>query len=612
VPDAPPPPPAPAGARKIGEELRAILRRQRQVWHLVARRDKIALAGAVGVMAVASLADNGIAVLLGTFFEWVKNLQAPPETLFRRALLYLSILAGLYLVKESLQLGRRYLVHGTCTRIERDAMIKLVSHLLMVDLTALARDRVGSLHGRITRAVEGYVKFLRVSFTDFLPATLTACFAFVLALLQDYRVGLVMVAVIPSSVAITFWQLRSQKGIRLELLRTKEAMDGTVVEQLTGLEYIRAANTHTREAARVAAVAEARRGKELGHHTAMGWFDWAKSLNEGLFHIFVLGLAVYLAATDRMPFGKVITFSMLFLNVMRPLREVHRILDDAYESSLQVDVLLQMLGQPVDRSFGTVTVRRPDMHGDAPAIVISDLHVHYRAADGYVRHALRGVSTTIRRGETIGAAGPSGSGKSTWLRALMRLIHPSGGVVMIGGVPIDGVSREDIASLVGYVSQVPFVFSGTVAENIAYGTADAGEDDVRRAAEMACIHDEIMAMPLGYQTMLNERGGNLSGGQRQRIALARLFLRNPPILILDEATSALDNISERKVQAAIARARAERTVILVAHRLSTLRDADRILVFEDGRIVEEGPYEELVARGGVFCELVRSGEAATA
>jgi ATP-binding cassette subfamily B protein len=160
--------------------------------------------------------------------------------------------------------------------------------------------------------------------------------------------------------------------------------------------------------------------------------------------------------------------------------------------------------------------------------------------------------------------------------------------------------------LVGYVGQNPFVFAGTVATNIAYGCEDATPEKIRRAAEMACIHDEIMMMSGGYKARVAERGQNLSGGQRQRIALARIFLKNPPILILDEGTSALDNISERFVQQAITAARTDRTVILVAHRLTTLIDTDRILVFDDGRIVETGSYTELVRRDGVFAELVRS------
>jgi ATP-binding cassette subfamily B protein len=172
----------------------------------------------------------------------------------------------------------------------------------------------------------------------------------------------------------------------------------------------------------------------------------------------------------------------------------------------------------------------------------------------------------------------------------MRLTHPARGKVRLGGLDLEEVTREMIGDLVGYVGQSTFVFAGTVAENIAYGVKGATAEDVRRAAEMACIHDEILAMPSGYDAPVSERGQNLSGSQRQRLALARLFLRNPPILILDEGTSALDNISERKVQTALAAAWEDRTVILVAHRLTTLLDADRNLVFDNGKIVETGTY----------------------
>jgi ATP-binding cassette subfamily B protein len=216
------------------------------------------------------------------------------------------------------------------------------------------------------------------------------------------------------------------------------------------------------------------------------------------------------------------------------------------------------------------------------------------------------VSVTIRHGETIGVAGRSGCGKSTWLRVLMRLTHPCSGNAWLGGVPIASIGREAIGDLIGYVGQNPFIFAGTIAENIAYGREAATEVEIRRAAKMACIHDEILDMPGGYGAHVAERGQNLSGGQRQRIALARVFLKNPPILILDEGTSALDNINERRVQQAINAARADRTVILVAHRLSTLLDTDRILVFDEGRIVESGTYDELVRQGGVFTELVHS------
>jgi ATP-binding cassette subfamily B protein len=241
-------------------------------------------------------------------------------------------------------------------------------------------------------------------------------------------------------------------------------------------------------------------------------------------------------------------------------------------------------------------------------VVFEDVRVDYRTVEGGQRRALQGVSLMIQHGETLGVAGRSGGGKSTWLRVLLRLTHPCGGRAWLGGVPLESVSRESIGRLVGYVGQSPFVFAGTIAENIAYGGDPVSAVEIEQAARMACLHEDILAMPGGYQARVAERGQNLSGGQRQRIALARVFLKNPPILVLDEGTSALDTISERSIRGAIEAARADRTIILVAHRLSTLWQADRVAVFQDGRVVEVGNYRDLVRRGGVLAELVRSAE----
>jgi ATP-binding cassette subfamily B protein len=438
---------------------------------------------------------------------------------------------------------------------------------------------------------------------------LTASFALIAGIQQEWRVGLVMLAVVPVSILITLWQVSSQKGIRASLLHAKEQLDGTVVEQLGGLEYIRAANTYPLEVARVQSAAESRSDRELKHGFAMARFDWMKAVNEGLFHVIIIGYAIVLAAYGQIPFGKVLTFSILFLNIMRPLKEVHRILDETYDSSIQVSMLLNMLDQPLDQSYGVVTMRAPRLDGSLPLLECQNLVVEYSTPDGAKRRVLDGLTMKILQGQTIGIAGRSGSGKSTWLRCVLRLIHPASGEVLVGGVPIGVLSREDIGKSIGYVSQVPFVFSGTVAENIGYGCGSITRAQIEEAARQAHIHEEILQMPHGYDTSLTERGGNLSGGQRQRIALARMFLKNPPVLILDEGTSALDNISERRVRAAIDNARQSHTVIMVAHRLSTLNQTDCIFVFDQGRIAEQGSYDELVDGNGVFAELVRSAEA---
>jgi len=600
--------PQKAKASPLLGDLAVVWARRKQIWRLLTRADKLGFLSSLLIMAAIAFVENQIPLLLGKFFDDVTNAAARPQEMRSFVWRALLILTALYLGKESLQLARRWLVTRTNTRIEAGMTVRLVAHLLKIDLGALARERVGSLHGRISRSVEGFVKFVRVTSSDLMPAIFTAVFALVAAIQQEWRVGLVMLAVVPVSIVITLWQVRSQRGIREALLRAKEGLDGTMVEQLSGLEYIRAANTYASEVGRTATAAEARTKRDLKHHLAMGRFDWLKAVNEGLFHAGIIGFAVVLAAYHQIPFGKVLTFSILFNNVMRPLKDVHRILDEIYDSSIQVSILLEMLDQPLDKSYGTVTQRAPVLDGSIPLLECQNLTADYTTPDGQSRRILNGLTLQIRQGQTIGIAGRSGSGKSTWLRCVLRLIHPSEGDVLVGGVPIRVLSREDIGKSIGYVSQVPFVFSGTVADNISYGCGQTTRDQIENAAKQAHIHDEILQMPQGYDTMLTERGGNLSGGQRQRIALARMFLKHPPILILDEGTSALDNISERKVREAIENARQNHTVIMVAHRLTTLNESDCIFVFDQGKVVEQGKFDDLVKKNGVFAELFRSAE----
>ena len=595
----------------IAAEVGLMLRRGREVWRLVPRKHKWALAGAAVVMAFTSGCSTALALFLGQLVDGVQrgSLEGQPrEALYHLAAWYLGLIGAAYLLREILNVLRRFLVTSTCTRINRDMSLELMSHTMSVSLGTLQREKVGTLHGKIFRNVDGLVRFLRLNFMEFIPALFTGLFALVATVVKEPMLGLVMVGVIPITIILTIRQLLSQKEVRLQLMRSCEEIDGAVVEQLGGIEYVRAADTKQLEMNRLSKATEKRRAMEVRHHFQMSLFGGAKALNEGLVHILVLGVAIYLAVQGRITFGDVLTFSILYLNVMTPLGEIHRVLDEGHESSLQVGELLEMLAEPIDPSFATTTVQVPCLKPGEPAIVIDDLHVEYSTPDEKHPQTLHDVTLTIRHGETIGIAGRSGGGKSTLLRVLLRLVHPCSGRVLVGAMPLETVSRGAIGKLFGYVSQSPFVFAGTITENIAYGNENPSSDAIRRAAEMAHLHEEILLMPGGYQAAITERGQNLSGGQRQRLAIARILLKQPPILILDEATSALDNISEREVQLALGLTSADRTTILVAHRLSTLRDADRIFVFDEGRIVEVGNFDHLVAAGGVFTELFMSAE----
>jgi ATP-binding cassette subfamily B protein len=591
-------------------ELRAVLRQGRVIWSLIPFGLKLGLGGGAILMALGSACSTAIPVLIGLLVDGVQRDAAHLRhaTFFEIAGQYLSLIAGALLLREVMNVGRRYLIENTCARTERSLTTELVRHLLQVDLATLSRYRVGALDNRISRSVEGVIRFLRLAFIDFLPALLTGAFAISAAVWKKPILGLVMAAVIPISLLLTRRQLVSQKGVRLRLMRLGEEMDGTIVEQLGGVEYIRAAHTEGMEGRRLDRVAMERCNLAVRHHFVMSLFGCSKALNEGLSHVVVLAFAAYYASRGAISIGDILSLSLLFMGVMAPLNEIHRVIDEGHESSLRTRDFLRMLEEPVDSSYQVSAPVRPRLVAGRPAIVLRNVRVDHASFRGEAVRALDDVSFEVKYGETVGIVGRSGSGKSTCARVLLNLVHPNEGEVLIGGVPLEGISREVLAHLFGYVSQRPFVFAGTVEENIAYGPskASASEEDIRRVAAIANIHDEIAQMPRGYQAQLAEHGRNLSGGQCQRLALARTLLHEPPILIFDEATSALDNISERNVQQELDLKRADRTILLIAHRLSTLRNTDRILVFDGGHIVETGSFRDLLKAGGLFSELARS------
>lgn len=593
-------------------ELKSIAAVARSAWSLVPRPHRIALGSASLIMAVTSAGNVCGAVLLGVLVDRVNanmgNEQSPGQShdWYGAVGRIFIALGAIYLAREALNVLRRLIVENSCTRLNCNLQKEMVARVMKLDMQWLGSEKLGSLHGRIFRSIDGLIHFVRLMFLDCLPAFLTGIFALGTAVYRQPMLGSIMLGVIPLSFLLTMRQLNSQKGVRLKLMRDCELIDGIVVEQLSGVEYIRVANTLQRESNRLGSAMEFRRTREWWHHVQMAIYGSAKALNEGAFHILVLVCATYLALNGHIRAGEVLTFSVLFLNVMAPLNEIHRVIDEGHESSLRIADYLELLNTPIDQSFAVESnVKELDTPTD-PLIEFDDVSANYCSASGESRQTLCGLTMSIYAGETIGVAGHSGSGKTTWIKLLLRLMHANEGTIRIAGVDLADIDREALAKMFGYVGQTPFIFSGSIAENIAYGCENASIEDIQQAASMANLHDDIMEIPGGYDALVAERGGNLSGGQRQRLAIARALLQQHPVLILDEATSALDNISERHIHSELCLGTGKRTTILIAHRLSTLRDCNRIFVFEHGRIAEVGSYNELVEGDGQFAALVKS------
>ena len=302
----------------------------------------------------------------------------------------------------------------------------------------------------------------------------------------------------------------------------------------------------------------------------------------------------------------VATYSVLVFITQRllwPLTAIGRTLDEYQRSMASTQRVLDLIDTPVLIQGGTVPVDPQRLRGE----------IRFEAVDfAYAGRSalLQGFDLTVQAGSTLGIVGATGSGKSTVVKLLLRLYERDGGRICLDGVPIDTLQLQDLRRCIALVSQDVYLFHGTVAENIAYGVADPDPVAIEQAARLAEAAGFIDALPQGYDTLVGERGQRLSGGQRQRIALARAILKDAPVLVLDEATAAVDNDTEAAIQRSLAQITQQRTTVVIAHRLSTVRHADWIVVMDQGRIVEQGSHDSLVDQGGIYTNLwqVQAGE----
>ena len=467
----------------------------------------------------------------------------------------------------------------------------------------LQKNMTGNIHGRLNRCLDGTIKLEKLLFMDFAPAVFNSMASVVTIFMTlPFALAVPMMLVIPLGTILVFAQIRSQRGIRVELLESKSAMDGTIVELINGIEVIRICDSVNFETGRLNEKSEFLRHKEMKHHKAMAFYDCLKFLNQAVFTVLIIGLSTYLATQGIISVGAVLTAYLCFNQLIKPLEELHRIFDEVAECMVLSGDFFEMAEIENDFSYLESTCNTKSKTTEK-MITIHDLNFGYSEDDG--KFILNHFNLDIEKGSYLGIAGPSGCGKSSLIKVICKLEKAEGEVV-IGGISINDLDRKHIADMIALVPQTPFLIAGTIYENIIYGiNRKIIMNEVEEAAKKAYIFDYINALPEGFNTLIAEGGSNLSGGQRQRIAIARVFLRKPPILILDEATSALDNTSEKHIQAEIEKMQKHdnTTIIAIAHRLTTLNKCDKIIVLNEGKINQEGTFDELVQKEGMFSDM---------
>jgi ATP-binding cassette, subfamily B, bacterial len=515
----------------------------------------------------------------------------------------LGILAGamvaITLVGGAIDTLETYETTRVGQRVMFDLRTKLYEHLQRMGLRFFTETRTGEILSRITADVTGVQELVTSTAAQILQDSITVVWTLGLMIAMDWKLTLISVSMMPLFVYPT----RKAGAVRRRLSKQAQAkiadlsavLDETL--SVSGALLTKTFGRQEREIERMREVSHSLLQLEM-RKTMIGQLFWVIiqafwAVAPALIYL-VGGRAV---SAGTMTLGTVVAFVGLQNRLFFPLGRL-----------FGVQVQIQASLAVFERIFEYLDLKPEivDAPGARPLVVARGEVVFDRVSFSYTsaRQALRDVSFTARPGELTALVGPSGAGKTTMTYLIPRLYDVAQGSVRIDGQDVREVKLPSVGEAVGVVTQETFLFHATVRENLRYARPDAGDEEVRAAARAAHIHERILELPEGYDTVVGERGYKLSGGERQRIAIARVLLKNAPIVILDEATSALDTHSERQIQAALEPLVAGRTTIAIAHRLSTVLRADQILVVHEGRIVERGTHGELYRKGGLYAKLV--------
>jgi ATP-binding cassette subfamily B protein len=518
-----------------------------------------------------------------------------------------GLMIGLFLLSAALGVVQTWLTSTVGNRVTGDLRVRLFDHLQAMELGFFTRTKTGVIQSRLQNDVGGVSGVLTNTVTSILGNTVTVVASLVAMILIDWRLTLIAVILMPFLILVQ----RRVGQVRARIAgQTQESLSElTAITQETlsvsGILLSKSFNRQRTESARYAD--ENRNQVRLQVRRAMsgqGFFAVVQVLMASVPAIIYL-VSGYLitGGTDAITAGTIVAFTTVQARLLMPLMGLMRVSLDLQTSAALFARIFEYLDLEPAISDAADAIPVTAAPGPVGRIEFRDVVFRYPDAAPDARPTLRGISFTAEPGQHVAFVGPSGAGKTTVLYLTPRLYEASSGSVLFAGEDIRRLRQESIVDNVGIVSQETYLFHATIRENLRYAKPDATDAELEAACRAANIHHVIESFEKGYDTVVGERGYRLSGGEKQRIAIARVLLKDPPVLLLDEATSALDTVSERVVQEALDAAARGRTTLSIAHRLSTVIDADVIHVVEAGRIVESGTHSSLIAAGGLYAEL---------
>ncbi len=479
----------------------------------------------------------------------------------------------------------------------RRVALETFTHIHRMSLRYHITRKTGGLSRIMERGVKGVSFLLRFVLLSIGPVLLElAMVSIVLGAVFDLWYLVVLVATIVTYVAFTFRVSEWRVGIRREMNRQDTDANQKAIDSLLNFETVKYFGAEAREAARYDVAMAGYEDAALRTSSSLGWLNFGQSLIISAGLVTVMVMAAMGVQRGDLTVGDFVMVNAYMIQITIPLGMLGMVYREIRQSLIDMAEMFALLDEPPEIA---------DKPG-APALAVTQARVRFEDvsfAYDPARPILRGISFEAPPGATVALVGPSGAGKSTIGRLLFRFYDVTGGAISIDGQDLRAITQDSLHGAIGIVPQDTVLFNDSLRYNIAYGRPEASFAEIEAAAQAARLHDFIASLPEGYDTQVGERGLKLSGGEKQRVGIARTILKNPPIVVLDEATSALDTATERDIQDSLRAMGQGRTVITIAHRLSTVVEADEILVLEAGRIVERGRFADLVASGGRFAAM---------